>query len=98
VEDIFSGRSLAPVLFIVFHFYLLIQLILLSRTVSAFDTALDATKLDEVQRNTTRMRLDNSVFVQIIAGAEPERRGRNYIFIVPMAWLTIIVGHSASCF
>jgi uncharacterized protein YjbI with pentapeptide repeats len=78
----------APAFFLIFHFYFLTQLILLTRTADAFETALD--HVPPVDRDAVRMRLDNSIFLQMIAGAEPERAGRNAWFIRLSAWLTVI--------
>src|SRR5262249_10586550 len=85
-----SFYTIAPGFFLIFHFYFLIQLVLLARTVSAFETALSLPGMKDSECESLRMRLDNSVFLQLIAGAEPERQGRNYVFIAPMAWITII--------
>src|SRR5215470_12822422 len=83
-----SFYTLAPALLIVFHVYFLIQLILLARTASEFEQALERSQLTPAERDTLRMRIDNSIFVQLLIGAEPERQGRNRWFLAPMAWLT----------
>jgi uncharacterized protein YjbI with pentapeptide repeats len=79
---------IAPAFFLIFHFYLLTQLILLTRTADAFETVLAA--LPPGNRDAVRMRLDNSIFLQMIAGAEAERTGGNAWFIRLSAWLTVI--------
>lgn len=86
-----SFYTLAPGLLIVFHVYFLIQLVLLARTASEFEQALSRSQLTPAERDTLRMRIDNSIFVQLLIGAEPERRGGNHWFLAPMAWLTVIV-------
>jgi uncharacterized protein YjbI with pentapeptide repeats len=86
-----SFYTFAPGLLIVFHFYFMIQLVLLARTSSEFEMALARARLGVAETATLRMRLDNSIFVQLLVGADPERRGNNYWFIAPMAWLTTII-------
>jgi uncharacterized protein YjbI with pentapeptide repeats len=82
---------IAPVFFVVFHFYFLIQLILLSRAAAALNRAVENPKLADETRNHFQMRVDNSVFIQLLAGAAPERRGANEWMIYSITRLTIIV-------
>ena len=85
-----SFYFIAPAFFLIFHFYALIQLMLLARTASAFEAALQQSTLSDAERAAIRMRLDNSVFVQFICGAAPERRGRNAWLVRLIAILTMI--------
>ncbi len=86
-----SFYFIAPILFLIFHFYALTQLLLLARTASAFEKALRESSLDERERDVVRMRLDNSVFLQLLSGSDPERHGRNAWLIRWMAMLTMII-------
>ncbi|WP_142248929.1 pentapeptide repeat-containing protein [Bradyrhizobium sp. UNPF46] len=78
----------APTFFLIFHFYLLTQLILLARTIGTLESEFSDWSDDE--QDAVRMQLDNSIFVQMIAGARPERKGGNAWFIRLTAWLTVI--------
>ena len=86
-----SFYVLAPLFLLIFHFYLLLQLLLLARTASIFEEALNHPDIPVDQHDSIRTCLDNSVFLQMVAGAELERRGRNVWLISPIAWLTVIV-------
>src|SRR6266480_174608 len=86
-----SFYVILPGFFLLFHFYVLVQLILFSRTVAAFEESLIRGVQTETDRELVRMRLDNSLFVQRLAGAEAERIGRNAWFIRLITWLTVVV-------
>jgi len=82
-----SFYLIAPVFFLIFHFYVLVQLLLLARTASAFEAGLDPAKANDL----LRMQLDNSAFLQMLAGASPERSGRNAWLIRAIAVLTVVI-------
>jgi hypothetical protein len=86
-----SFYFIAPAFFLIFHAYALIQLLLLARTASAFEAALDRSTLSNEEREAFRMRLDNSVFLQLICGPLPEKRGKNSWMIRLVAVLTMII-------
>ena len=66
---------LAPILFVVFHAYVLIQVLLLGRTAAAYNEALDRVVKSPTGNATMRQRLANTLFAQIFAGAPREREG-----------------------
>jgi uncharacterized protein YjbI with pentapeptide repeats len=86
---------LAPTLFVIFHAYVLIQLILLARTAAAYDAAV--TKLAEqdnlsAEANASlRQRLANTLFAQILAGSPREREGWFGSLLKAMAWITLVI-------
>jgi hypothetical protein len=86
---------LAPILFVIFHAYVLIQLILLARTAAAYDAAV--AKLIEqdnlsLEANTSlRQRLANTLFAQILAGSPREREGWFGSLLKAMAWITLVI-------
>jgi uncharacterized protein YjbI with pentapeptide repeats len=86
-----SFYVIAPALFVVFHFYLLVQLLLLARTASEFNRTIFSSGMTAEAAESLRMRVDNSVFVQILVGAVPERSGKNTWVVRPIALLTVIV-------
>jgi Pentapeptide repeats (8 copies) len=60
---------LTPVIFIVFHFYMLLNLVLLARTAKSFEDALvRAFPEDSEARENFRMRIENTLFVQLLVG------------------------------
>src|SRR5258708_6292709 len=63
----------APVLFVLFHAYVLIQVLLLSRTAAAYNEALRRTILVASDRALVRQRLANTLFAQMLAGSPRER-------------------------
>ena len=81
---------IAPAFLLIFHFYVLGQLMLLARLAAAFNAAVEATMLNDTDRDAIRMRLDNSVFLQLLSGAAPERHGSNRWLIQFTALLTIV--------
>jgi uncharacterized protein YjbI with pentapeptide repeats len=86
---------LAPILFVIFHAYVLIQLILLARTAAAYDVAI--AKLAErddlsLEANASlRQRLANTLFAQILAGSPREREGWFGSLLKAMAWITLVI-------
>jgi hypothetical protein len=69
---------LAPILFVIFHAYVLIQLILLARTAAAYDAAVaklaEQDNLSPEANASLRQRLANTLFAQILAGSPREAR------------------------
>lgn len=69
---------LTPIIFVVFHFYMLLNLVLLARTAESFEKALKrAFTEDGEPRENFRMRIENTLFVQLLVGGRLEREGVN---------------------
>jgi len=66
---------LSPVLFLVFHSYVLLQVLLLGRTAAAYNEALDHTIKQPKANASLRQRLANTLFAQIFSGSPRERSG-----------------------
>jgi hypothetical protein len=66
---------LTPVLLLVFHTYVLIQILLLGRTAAACNDVLDRIVRTSSDNAVMRQRLANFLFAQIFAGGPRERRG-----------------------
>jgi hypothetical protein len=64
---------IAPLLYLVFHFYLLMMLLLLARTAAEFDKQLRTTLADEPGRERYRARVENALFLQLLVGMKGER-------------------------
>lgn len=86
---------LAPILFVIFHAYVLIQLILLARTAAAYDAAVaklvEQDNLSPEADASLRQRLANTLFAQILAGSPREREGWFGSLLKAMAWITLVI-------
>jgi hypothetical protein len=81
---------LTPVIFVVFHFYMLLNLVLLARTAKSFEDALArALPEDGEPRENFRMRIENTLFVQLLVGGRLEREGINAKLLNWMALITL---------
>jgi uncharacterized protein YjbI with pentapeptide repeats len=81
---------LTPIIFVVFHFYMLLNLVLLARTAKSFEGALvRAFPEDGEPRETFRMRIENTLFVQLLVGGKLEREGINAKLLSWMALITL---------
>ncbi len=84
---------LTPLIFVVFHIYMLLNLVLLARTAKAFEDALGrAFREDGEARENFRMRIENTLFVQLLVGGWLEREGLNAKFLEVMAFITLALG------
>ena len=83
---------LAPLLFVVLHAYVLLQLVLLARTASVYGEAIDRHFPIESDRERVRQRLANTLFAQLFAGSRREREGVLGALITIIAWLALVVG------
>jgi uncharacterized protein YjbI with pentapeptide repeats len=82
---------LTPILFVIFHTYVLIQVLLLARTAAAYNNALDRTVRVSIDNATMRERLANTLFAQIFAGAPRERGGWVGRLLRLIAWITLAI-------
>lgn len=82
---------LAPIIFIVVHFYALLMLVLLARSAKAFEDQLQQALPLRSQQESFRLRLENTLFLQILLGTKPERTGIAGFLLGLMAWLTLVV-------
>ncbi|MGH6837283.1 MAG: pentapeptide repeat-containing protein [Methylocella sp.] len=81
---------LTPIIFVVFHFYMLLNLVLLARTADGFKKALEcAFHNDDKASETFRMRIENALFVQLLVGARREREGINAKLLSAMSLITL---------
>jgi len=82
---------LAPILFVIFHAYVLIQVILLARTAAAYNEAVDENIRIGSDNARVRQRLANTLFAQIFAGSPREREGLFGWLLLVTAWVTLTV-------
>jgi uncharacterized protein YjbI with pentapeptide repeats len=82
---------LAPVLFVLFHFYVLLQVLLLARTALSYNTAIDQVIPSPTANAMMRQRLANTLFAQMFAGSPRERTGWLGRSLKAMAWITLVI-------
>ena len=87
---LFTFYSAAPPLFLVLHFYVLMQLYLLTRAVRQFDLELRAAAMLEADRVRVRIQLDAFVLTRLLLGG-PDRFLPRF-FLGATVWLTLLVG------
>jgi len=83
--------ALTPVIFVTFHFYMLLNLVLLARTAKSFEDALVSGTPDDGEREAVRVRIENTLFVQLLVGGRPEREGFNAKLLSLVALTTLAV-------
>jgi uncharacterized protein YjbI with pentapeptide repeats len=82
---------LAPILFVILHAYVLLQVILLARTAATYNEAVDKSIADAADNARVRQRLANTLFAQIFAGSPRERAGWLGWLLKAMAWITLAI-------
>jgi uncharacterized protein YjbI with pentapeptide repeats len=66
---------LAPIFFVLIHFYVLLQVLLLARTTEAYNRAVERAEVTSEGDSSLRQRLANTLFAQLFAGSTRERQG-----------------------
>ncbi len=87
---------IAPLLYLVFHFYLLMILVLLARTASEFEDELRKTLPDGPAQERYRARVENALFLQVLVGMKNERLGMNALLLATIALITIVLAPLAT--
>jgi uncharacterized protein YjbI with pentapeptide repeats len=82
---------IAPLFFLLFHFYLFLQLVILVRKVASFDANLRAAVATEQEREEYRKRLDSFLVVQFLCGAQEERTGVTGRLLRSIAVITLVI-------
>jgi uncharacterized protein YjbI with pentapeptide repeats len=80
---------LAPVLFVLLHFNVLLQVLLLGRTAAAYNDAVNQAVESPPDNALVRQRLADTLFAQIFAGSPREREGWLGWLLKAMAWITL---------
>lgn len=81
---------IAPLLYLVVHFYLLLMLLLLARTAAPFEHELQKA-LNADEREEYRARVENALFLQLLVGMKEERVGLNSFLLGAIALLTLML-------
>jgi hypothetical protein len=81
----------APMIFLIFHFYTLLQLQGLSGKVADYNLILSETVELPVARRLLRRRLDDFPFLQFLAGAQDRGIGLVGTLQILISWITVVV-------
>jgi len=87
-----AAAILMPLLFVIYHVYVLLQVVLLARTACAYNMAVEHCVSDDADRTLVRQRLGNTLFAQIFAGSPREREGVLGGLLRAMVWITLAIG------
>ena len=80
---------IAPMFYVVIHFYVLMMLVLLARTTQPFEEKLREAFPVAADRERYRARSENALFLQMLIGPEPERKGFNGRMLAIIALITL---------
>lgn len=81
----------APFIFVIYHFYLLLQLSLLAGKIGRFNAVLREEITDAAMRSEKRALLPPHIFIQMLAGPADERKGIKGRLLRLIAWLSMFV-------
>jgi uncharacterized protein YjbI with pentapeptide repeats len=87
---------IAPLIYCVFHFYLLVMLSLLACTAGEFEKQLRTTLPDDADHERYRARVENTLFLQLLVGMKRERVGFNGFLLGAIALITIVLAPLAT--
>lgn len=82
---------IAPLLYLVFHFYILLMLLLLARTAAPFERELQKALVSPDEQEEYRARVENALFLQLLVGMKDERMGLNSFLLGAIALLTLML-------
>ncbi|MGZ5127733.1 MAG: hypothetical protein ACXWC1_33620, partial [Burkholderiales bacterium] len=87
-----AAAILLPLLFVIYHVFVLVQVVLLARTAAAYNEAIEHAVPDPADSTRVRQRLANTLFAQLFAGSPRERTGYVGGLLRAMVWLTLAIG------
>jgi hypothetical protein len=83
--------AVAPMFFLINHFFLLLQLFGLGQRLREFNDEITKTDLDEAARRQVRRKLDTFVIVQMLAGPKRDREQLTGKFQRVIALITLVI-------
>jgi uncharacterized protein YjbI with pentapeptide repeats len=86
-----ASAVLLPGIFVIYHIYVLLQVVLLARTADIYNEAVERSIEDAGDRARVRQRLANTLFAQLFAGSPREREGFLGFLLHVMAWVTLVL-------
>jgi hypothetical protein len=87
---------ITPMLYVVFHFYVLMMLVLLARTTAPFESLLRTALPFDADREQYRARVENALFLQLMIGMKSERAGFNGFWLALIALVTVVLAPLAT--
>src|SRR5436309_2697133 len=84
-----ASAILLPLLFVIYHIFVLLQVVLLARTADAYNEAVAHSVPEPADSTRLRQRLANTLFAQLFAGSPREREGVLGWLLRLMAWVTL---------
>jgi uncharacterized protein YjbI with pentapeptide repeats len=81
----------APIIYLIFHFYLLLQLEGLGEKVADYNLVLNGTVAEPADRRMARWRLDDFPLLQFLAGVRERRTGLAGRLQMLISWITIVL-------
>jgi uncharacterized protein YjbI with pentapeptide repeats len=88
---LFASAILLPLLFVIYHTFVLLQVVLLARTADAYNDAIEHGVTEGIDRTRVRQRLANTLFAQLFAGSPREREGVLGWLLTFMSWITLAI-------
>jgi uncharacterized protein YjbI with pentapeptide repeats len=85
-----SFFGIAPFFLLLFHFYLFLNLVTLSRRIATYNRVLAGNVAAEGDRNLLRARLDTFLVVQLLCRPPKERAGLNAGLLNIVIWITLV--------
>jgi uncharacterized protein YjbI with pentapeptide repeats len=82
---------IAPFFFVLFHFYLLLQIVILVRKVAAYQDDLKRCFRSEEDQERDRKQLDTFLVVQFLFGSRDERLGTTHILLRSVAAISLVI-------
>ena len=86
-----ASAILLPLIFVIYHVFVLLQVVLLARTADTYNEAIEHNVTEEPDRVRIRQRLGNTLFAQLFAGSSRERQGVLGWLLRGMAWITLAI-------
>jgi uncharacterized protein YjbI with pentapeptide repeats len=80
----------APTILVIFHFYVFLQLLVLSSKARDYDTLLRQTISDTSDDQYLRQRLDSFLVLQLLVGPTEQRTGFGGFSLRLIAWITLV--------
>jgi uncharacterized protein YjbI with pentapeptide repeats len=80
----------APAVLVIFHFYIFLQLLALSRKANDYDRLLRQAAPEASDRQSLRQRLDSFFVLQFLVGPTEQRTGLSGISLRLIGWITLV--------
>jgi uncharacterized protein YjbI with pentapeptide repeats len=87
---VFAFFVISPFFFLLFHFYLFLQILMLVRKINGYNKVLHERIADSEDRNAFRRRLDTFLIVQLMCGMEHEKKELSGSLLRLVAWITLV--------